>query len=238
MKRRIALAAAALVAAFATAHSREARMPVPEALRDRPALQVSGRQGWKSGQVIRFGTFATSAIDRSWTKSVSGQVEILRGEGKKQRFAFTVRDRDADLAKVSCIARVGTFGVAAAGAEINAKDRGKLRCTLEPAGGPAWSLVLEEWFERPLKGTLTGATAAFEVVGTDRLEGTRLRSGFTTGFHVLSSGTAIAAVQTLNDGAVWTVEAIPPERRPAIVATLAALLAFEDLRNLPDEPSE
>ena len=73
------------------------------------------------------------------------------------------------------------------------------------------------------------------VKGTDRLAGTPLPLGETAGYIFEQAGKPIAAVEVINNGAVWLSPDLDPALRGPVTAAISSLLLFEELRKtLPE----
>jgi hypothetical protein len=73
------------------------------------------------------------------------------------------------------------------------------------------------------------------VQGTNRLAGTFLPLGETSGYSFAAAGKTLAAVEVINNGAVWLAPDLDPALRGPVTAAIASLLLFEELRKtLPE----
>lgn len=74
-----------------------------------------------------------------------------------------------------------------------------------------------------------------KVTGTNRLAGTSLPNGETTGYVFESAGSPVAAVEVINDGSVRLAHDMAPGLRGPVSAAVSALLLLEELRRtFPD----
>src|SRR5690606_28584764 len=107
----------------------------------------------------------------------------------------------------------------AAVVDIHTTDESALYCHLEPAdrASTAWELELHERRDRPLGGHLAQGDQRLDVVGTDRLE-RALPLGTTSGYEIRERDIAVAAVEVINQGAVWLRENLDPDRRRMLSA--------------------
>lgn len=242
MPMRAVLLAAVIVLAplFAPVSlAREAQMRLPEALAAAPRLPVTGRQGWKRNQRLQFGAVRIFDVDRSLSKGGDLGILFYRGSKRRQRFGFSVAEGEGAVWRGAAATnlRRRTLGEAADGGAIALTDRSGFGAHLAPADAPQdlWVLELSERWERSLRGTLRGAGGVFTVKGTNRLAGTPLPMGETSGYAIEWGSQVLAAVEVINDGAVWIAPDLRPEHRAPLMAAIAALLLFEDLRaTLPD----
>jgi hypothetical protein len=215
-----------------------AQMQVAPELQDSERLAVSGRQGSKIDEHLWFGPYEATAVDRSWVRGSDLQVLLYEGNKRRQRFTFTLREDGVDRWEVDCHASLVRRVIHTDVVDVEARNRSRLDCELQSldAAGERWDLALSETRERPLAGFLSHDAEEIEVLGTRALEG-GLPLAATTGYEVRSSGRPVAAVEVINDGAVWLYGTGAGERRSVLAATAAALLLLEDLRaRLPEEP--
>jgi hypothetical protein len=208
-----------------------ARMPVPDALAAAERLSVSGRQGLKPSQRLRFGPYEAHPVRRSWTRGGDrGGTLTARQRERSQTYQFTLNEGDAAVWFVACRASVESVRIDLGVVDVHPSDESALYCNLQSSTDrlTAWELDLRERHGRPLAGTLTREDASIGVVGTDRLQGALPLSG-TTGYELRHGGAAIGAVEVVNNGAVWLGPDLDTERRGLLAATAAALLLLEDL---------
>lgn len=213
-----------------------ARMELPAPLADTPALAVSGRQGWQLNQVVRFGEFTVTGIERSWVKG-SGlragvpdiQLDLARA---RQTYRFTLAAAGTgETWTGECRTVFRRAGVDLKGVDIDPKDTSRLDCTLVAGDQPAATLAMRESYDRPLRGVLAGTgDDTVEVTGTGRMQGSVPVANFTSGYEARRGGTVLAAVEVINDGAVWLGRGLASAERGRMAAMATALLLREDLR--------
>lgn len=240
MRRACIVLAAALVVGFASdpASAKSAAMRLPAELAQVQRLPVTGRQGWKRTEHLAFD--ATRVLDVSRSLSRGSDLGILLYEGNKRRqtFGFSMIDGTGDVwrgaAATSLLRRTLNDGN---GLSINLADRSSFTAHLAPLDRPQdlWVLEMSEQGEHSLYGTLRHNETVFEVRGTDQLAGTKLPLDGTSGYVIARGGQALAAVEVINDGAVWIAPQLSAEHREPLLGAISALLLFEDLRaTLPD----
>lgn len=215
-------------------------MRLPEELASVERLPVKGRQGWKIIERVQFGEFDAYEVRRSLTKGGDlrvGRVLFYEGSKRRQTFGFTLAGRDGAVWHGGAATNVRRHALERDGFEVALRDKSGFAAVLQPetAPGDAWTLDLTETFDRPLKGTLERGDRTIVVTGTNRLAGTPLPLDETTGYVFESGGRPVAAVEVINDGAVWISPAIDAGERAPVTAAIAALLLFEELRKtLPE----
>jgi hypothetical protein len=218
----------------------EAAMQLPESLAAAERLPVQGRQGWKNVERLAFGTWSVHDVQRSLTKGsdLFAAIPGLAYEGSKRRqtFGFTLSGDGTTPWRGAAATNLRRRAVDV-GVDIEFQNKSGFTAGLIPAGDPtqAWTLELTEKHEHPLTGTLSHAGRSITVKGTNRLAGTPIPLGETSGYIFELAGKPIAAVQVINDGAVWFSPDLDPALRGPVTAAISALLLFEELRKtLPE----
>lgn len=214
----------------------EAALALPPELAAAPRWPVAGRQGWKLLETLTFGSYRVQDVRRSFTKGGDLQFLFYGGSKRRQKFEFTLAEEGIPAwrgqAETNLRRRALGFDF---DLELRNKSGFAVRLTaLDPAAGE-WTLRLTETRDRPLEGTLASGGQTLAVRGTRQLAGTRLPAGETSGYVVEQAGRPVAAVEVINAGALWVDPALEPSTRGPVVAALAALLLFEELRpTLPE----
>lgn len=225
-----------------------ARMPVPAGLETADVLGVEGRGGWREGDVIRFGGFVASSIDRSWTKGSGMGTSAGRLGGNKvearqgYRFAFEGEAAVTWVVECETSGSRGTVGIGSV--EIDASAQERLDCVLTPEpvadGGPgwaagpglapisgAWTLSLRSDRDPPLEGRATGPSGEYQVVA--KRTGNRFVPGMLQGFEVRRGETIVAGVETVNDGSVRLAAGLSSSDRDVLASLAATLLLYREL---------
>jgi hypothetical protein len=227
-RRRAALG---LMAVLALPGCSMARMPLPDGLADSERMAVSGRQGLRLREMLSFGPYEARQVSRSSTRGRDRGDATATSSDRRQSYRFVLREAGHDHWHVACHASVARLRIDAVLVDVHATDESALYCNLESVerATTAWTLELRERREKPLSGHLTLDAQRLEVVGTNALERS-LPMGATSGYEIREGGSAVAAVEVINNGAVWLLEDLDPERRRLLSAVAAALLLLEDLR--------
>lgn len=215
---------------------RPAAMRLPAELSRAERWEVEGRQGWKFLERLSFGDFRVHAVERSLTRGGDLQILFYEGSKRRQSFGFTLSEQGEPAWRAIAATNLRRRAVDV-GIEIEMRNKSGFAARLSPVGDPAatWTLDLTERFERPLSGTLHRDNRNIVVKGTQALAGTSLPLGDTSGYIFQVGGRAVAAVEVLNNGAVWLDPDLEPGLRGPIVAAIGALLLFEELRpTLPE----
>jgi hypothetical protein len=232
------LALALITPAFAKL--KEAAMRLPDALAQTDRLAVHGRQGWKLLERLEFGDCHVHDVRRSLSKGgdLGLSVPGLAYEGSKRRQTFLFKLSGADSSPWRGAAATNLRRRALdVGFDIELRNKSGFMALLSSDALPddTWTLDLAEKRERPLAGTLSRNSEVITVTGTSRLAGTFLPLGETSGYVFESRGKPVAAVEVINDGAVWLAPDLDPALRAPVTAAISALLLFEELRKtLPE----
>ncbi len=211
-------------------------MRLPEPLLETERLPVAGRQGWRHLQRLSFGDQSVERVQRSLTKG--GDLQILRYEGSKRRQSFSFEHLDNGNPAFQVVAATNLRRRAIElKFDIELHNRSGFTAELRSVSNPAQIAVLEltENGERPLEGTLIHGHQRVDVKGTRKLAGSVFPLDETTGYVFEWERAPIAAVEVINDGAVWISPAIDADLRAPVCAAISALLLFEELRQtLPE----
>ena len=209
---------------------RSAQMPLADEFTGAQRLDVEGRQGFKIKENLRFGTFDAVEIDRSWVKGSDLQIMMYEGNKRFQRYNFLVREAGQPRWRVECEAFLRERTVTVRTVDIDVVNRSSLTCQASDEGSASttWSLRLTEREQQALTGTLEGAGSPIYIAGTKELAG-GLPGETESGYTISNAAGPVAAVEVVNNGAVWFLEDQgPPE--DILAAAAAALLLLEDLR--------
>lgn len=240
MKRTACLLLALALTLPASARLKEAALRLPEALASAERLPVSGRQGWKLLERIEFGPNRVHGVERSITKGsdLFAAVPGISYEGSKRRQTFTFKLSGEGTAVWRGAAATNLRRRAMdVGVEIEFRNKSGFTALLSSDARPeqAWILDLKEKRELPLEGTLSLGTQVVTVKGTNKLAGTPLPLGETSGYVFEAGGRPVAAVEVINQGAVWLSSGLDPALRAPVTAAISSLLLFEELRKtLPE----
>ncbi|MFZ5586271.1 MAG: hypothetical protein ACOZHQ_10110 [Thermodesulfobacteriota bacterium] len=218
-----------------------ARMEVAPPLRASTVeMPVTGREVMGLDRAIAFGPYRTVGVQRSWTSTsvlgaAWGNVDYSQLQAG-QRYQFNLVSPGA--APLMCQCSVGASQqwldvFMGRGGELNLRLAGQdsLACALAPAdGGPPWRLVLGRGGSAAVfTGVLTSQQKAFELRGSQRLAGTSIPLGEATGYEFLHAGRPVAAVEVLNDGAVFLPPGPPDDDSRALAAAAAAILLHMEI---------
>ncbi|MFH1059124.1 MAG: hypothetical protein V1797_10680 [Pseudomonadota bacterium] len=218
-----------------------ARMDVAPSLRAATVeMPVSGREVMGMDRAIAFGPYRTVGVNRSWTSTTGfgaawGNVDYSH-LNSSQRYQFNLVAPGA--APMTCQCAVGAHRQwldldMGSGGELNMQLAGQnsLACALVPAdGGPPWRLVLgRSAGSAAFTGVLTSRQKAFNLRGSQRLAGSSIPLGEATGYEFVYAGQPVAAVEVINDGAVYMPPGPPDDEHRALAAAAAAILLHMEI---------
>lgn len=239
--RATAVAAALMASAGGCA---AAAMSVPADLASAPRMEVRGRQGWMPGSRVGFGEYATSRVRR---RERTPHVNVGFFTDRAQfdaSYVFRLSHAEAPVAEAACgtWADVASTRIPLGDLRMTETRDATLACDilLEPGGVDAdrWLLELRARRGTQLSGTLENGADAYHVQATTALAGgAGAPCCSTTGYVVRDAdGRTVAAVEVINDGAVWLHPSLRGPEREVLATASAALLL---LSGVPEEmPSE
>jgi hypothetical protein len=225
--KTIRILAAAMVLGACT----HATLAVPPELSGGTQLQVTGRTGSGYDERIRFGTFATDRVNRSWTDRQITPGIISRQRYEWQDYRFRLMEDSATFASESCRANAAADVQRLPGGTQLTQDRsGRLDCTITPPdSSQTWRMQLRADVQGRLRGTLSGGGRGLAVEGSTPL-GTDRGCCLSAGYYLRDGdGRTLAAVETIRDGTVWLAPNLSHGDRRLAAAAAAALLAYEPL---------
>ena len=218
-----------------------ARMDVAPPLRAQTVeMPVQGRQIIGLDSDVTFGPYRAAGVRRGWTGTTTfgagwGNLDysFLRSD---QRYEFVLLAPGAPHLRCQCAVGVNQqwldLGMGRGG-ELNLQLAGQysLACAMDPGDGtPPWRLTLGRGGDTPLmQGVLTSSRLAYQVRGSQRLAGTPILLTEATGYEFEQAGRPVAAVEVLNEGAVFMPPGPPTPENRALAAAAAALLLHQEI---------
>lgn len=228
---------------------RTAEIPVTDDLKSGVTMYyVKGRQGFQVGQVLSFGEYQTSKINRGWTRSYSipfvaqfsGASEKLSYEqfgpaGRSANVALVSRFRESELSHLRdyfaiSVKNKNTF---AGGIELNNSKEG-------------WEFIIHnvDGWGSSLKNNTIGFVRSREdhlqidIVGIRELEGASKMMTMVEevyGFEFRLNGKVIGAVSTVNNGKVWIKDNIHPELKLILASLSSGLMLRNNMVEARDD---
>lgn len=208
-----------------------AKLEVPAELAPSPRLAVSGRLGWMNTDRLRFGDYTAELVEGARVRGSGVAFAGFERSRRRQGYTLLLTGPGTKPLRAECNANVVVKGLNV-GRTLGMDDRSSVRCDLREdsiAVGPLWKLVIENDGRGPMSGALTLGADSIIVSGTNRTDGGAMPTTITAGYYFTRAGRTIAAVEVLNDGAVW-LNTDDAAERARLAAIAAALLLVEDLR--------
>jgi hypothetical protein len=209
-----------------------AGMTLPGELASAERMPVEGRGGWRASQRAAFGPYEATDVDRSWTRGSGWRVgagPIGGGTNRAaQEYVFRFLEGGEERGWVRC-ATWGSRGTLSTVVDVDLSARVGLECAQYAPGDeePVWDLVLGATRDRHLEGHLRLGEHRYAVVSTGPGGGLTPADPF--GFEIRDGERALAAVEIVNEGAVWLAPEVVGERRTAFAAVAAGLLLYDPL---------
>jgi hypothetical protein len=192
-------------------------------------MRVTEKPGLLAGDTLKFGPYRARDIHHGWT--VEDRLEVNRyfHSGKGQDFGFRLFLDEEARQRVACRAEVEANGVQFGNFRIKGEHLG-LACRLGQGEGTetGWLVVEEDHHHQVGRVTVGGVT--LDIDSDYRAQGTIADMRDPVGYKLYENGKLVAAVQTLNDGAVWLSRDASLEVRQVASLAAAALLLFPQLR--------
>lgn len=210
-------------------------MAVPAELESVERMPVEGRGGWRASQRAAFGPWEATDVDRSWTKGSGWRIGIgpIGGGSDRaaQEYTFRFLEEGADVGRIACAAigsrRTGTSRIV----DVDLASREALECRQDGeahAEEPVWEMVVEAVRDGHLEGFLRRGEDRYVVSSTG--SGAKLLPANRYGFEIRDrANRVVAAVETVNDGAVILSPELTGQLRTTFAAAAAALLLYERL---------
>jgi len=215
---------------------RTARMAIPPGLTTIPEMPVEGLQGWKFfNERFSFGPYEADDISRGWTSKTSLGFMGYSKNKAKQNYEFTLTNLDTHNANVAqCSTGVNWQDIESmvlgGTLSVNIQARTVFACSFK-SNASTWQLIMGEGTnDGTLSGELTDGVSHIEISGTTKLAGTPLPLIETAGYNFRMGGMNIAAVEIINQGAVWIVPGLSEDQKMAVATAASALLLYQNLQ--------
>ena len=200
---------------------------------------VEGKNGCQVNQVLKFGPFETTTIDRSMTFSYHVPL-LVDFSGGKESLAFSIFDKqketgvsflgDSRMKDVHMSAAKGYFQV-----PIQQKDvfAGALIFSQPALKRYDFFLLNPNDKQRNAKCegvVLKDGKEHLVIKGITKLQGSRLPQTQVSGYEFYQGDKVVATVDILNKGAVWMDNSLEQDGRMLIAGLSAALLVRSNLQ--------
>ncbi len=192
---------------------------------------VTGRQGFQLGTDLTFGPYRLADVRRGWTTRESLALDIFKMARADRKFRFTLVTVGTHPQLVTCQSR-------ARWNELDIESRQwqlqwglsseKFTSATFHRGGQGYSLLMtaDNADGFLLSGSLIGGSRRWDIRPTRRLDGAAWDVLEDVGYFISEDGHLIAAVETINDGAVYVRPGLSNESRD-LVATVAGVLLLD-----------
>lgn len=203
-----------------------------------PAMSVKGRNGFRIGQVIRYGEFRTDKVRRGWTKSYDVPF-VVRFRGAKEKLSFTQFGSDGQQAEVACISKFKSTEIG------SARDYFSIPVDIDNffAGNiafgenrPDWDFILynpngDFLRDQASAGYIESGTQRIDIQAIRGLKGQPdwLKELTIYGHEFRLDGRVVGAVSTVNKGTVWIAPGLDAETKTVIAAVATGLLLRTDV---------
>jgi hypothetical protein len=242
----IALLFSALSVSFTAC--RTAEIPVREELKNNATpLAVKGRQGFQIGQVLSFGEYHTSKVDRGWTRSYSIPF-VAHFSGAREKLSFQQFGPNTSTAHVAFVSRFRETELSPLRDyfSLSVKNRNSFAGGIELSGsGESWEFVVHQadGWGNTLKNNTRGFIRSkadhlqIDIVGIRELEGTsKLMTQMDVyGYEFQLDGKVIGAVSTVNSGKVWIRDNIHPELKLVLASVSSGLILRYNMKEARDD---
>lgn len=210
-----------------------ASMDVPPELASVERMAVEGRSGWRASQRAAFGPWEATDVDRSWTKGSGWRIGIgpIGGGSDRaaQEYTFRFLEAGTEIGQVACAAvgsrSTGTSRIL----DVDLAAREALECRQDGEADeeePLWDLVVEATRDGHLEGFLRIGETRYVVSSAGT--GGKFVPATRHGFELRNpANDVVAAVETVNEGAVFLSPELTGPVRTTFAAAAAALLLYE-----------
>ena len=230
-----------------TTACRTAEIPVTDTLTsEATSYPVKGRQGFKIGQVLSFGDYRTSVVQRGWTKSYAIPF-VVQFSGAREKLSFQQYGPGGRMANVALVSRFREteFAPLKEYFSLSVKNKNYFAGGIELNDSKeSWEFIVHnvDGGGNTLKNTTLGYVRSkvdqlqIDIVGIRELEGTsRLMTMMDVyGYEFKLDGKTIGAVSTINNGKVWLKNTLHPELKLVLASVSSGLM----LRNSVREEAE
>jgi len=248
MSLRSFLALAAVLCSLSGCHTVTVlkSIEVPEALRsDATVMDVHGRQDLPFNQVIRFGDYGSSKIDRGWTQSRSREVEsdfALRFKTAKQKLGFSLHGPQGREAQVLAVSRFESNELGLLrdySLTVYTRQVDTFAGTVIPVQGSGgeWEFVVSDPEGGPSRDADAGrmldkAGRQILIRGVKKVEGAPGLLGWENyGFEFVQDGQTIGAVSLLGKGRVWLRQSLDADTRLVVASVATALMVRQSIKS-------
>ncbi|QRR03545.1 hypothetical protein [Dyadobacter sandarakinus] len=196
---------------------------------------VKGRQGFQVGQVLSFGDFKTSKVNRGWTFGYSIPF-IVSFQGASEKLSFRQLDQHGGQAEVVLVSKFRETELAVAkdyfSVSLHYKNYFAGAIKLDHAES-SWDFIVYNadgagrgFGNRETSGFVRNGRTRIDIRAINSLEGSSeiLTYNSVYGYEFTQGGKVIAAVSTINNGKVWMKEGLDAETRLVLAGICSGLM--------------
>ncbi len=213
-----------------------ARMAVPGFLEERAdVLACVGRQGFLRGERFSFGDYQVERVRRGWIRRVDWDLAFAEGKAARQESEYQLRTPEGVLWQGHAITGVrkeditGKVGRGSWTWELTSERSYLVRFADEKQEN-FWTLAMAEGLgDTIMNGEFSDGQTIYRVEGTYQLAGTPMPLSDPSGYIIYREHRAVAAVEVINEGAVYLDRELEPLQRDALAAAATALLLYKDI---------
>lgn len=217
-----------------------AHMALPTDLKSESReMAVEGRSLMLFSKSFQFGPYRVTDVHRGWVSGKGFSIWGYSSSEAEQKYEFSMVEAGLADWVVQCTtdadwSQLETRGFLGGGLGIEMSSNRQLVCTLEHEddGGPSRLFMAQSARDKVLTGIMKGGAAQIDISATHKLEGSPLKAGEPTGYVFHIGGRPVGAVEVINKGTVWLDGSETPEIRSALAATSAALLLYQDIKEI------
>ena len=237
-----------LTAAFAAC--RTAEIPVTDTLAsEATSYPVKGRQGFQIGQVLSFGDYHTSKVQRGWTKSYEIPF-VVKFSGAREKLGFQQYGPGGRVADVALVSRFREteFAPLIEYFSLSVKNKNYYAGGIELSGSKeSWEFIVHnvDGGGNSFKNNTVGYVRSkvdqlqIDLVGIRELEGASplLTMMDVYGYEFKLDGKTIGAVSTVNNGKVWLKNTLHPELKLVLASVSSGLMLRGNMRQEAEQIS-
>gem|GEM_PF-411154 len=226
-----------LVACLLIVGCRTAQLAVNDDLKSvATEYAVKGRQGFQIGQVLTFGDYKTSKVNRGWTKSYSLPF-VVNFSGAKEKMAFDMFAPDGHTASVAFVSKFRAADISPFGDyfSINIMNDNVFGGGIQLNDSrESWEFVVNnvDGWSNSLKNNTLGFVRSkvdhlqIDIIGIRELEGASKMMTIMNvyGYEFQMDGKVIGTVSTINNGKVWIKDNLHPDLKLVLASVSSGLM--------------
>ena len=203
-------------------------------------MEAAGRQGWQFNQVIEFGDYSTSQVQRGWTSGFGGTF-FVSFQNAKQKMSFEQFTPDRERARVNTVGKFSSTDLPLFDDSVfvNFAHESSYAGSIIPDNKEfgAWDFIITDPDGGFPSGEFDGKARSdrgdvIDIRGVKRIEGqVALMEVDNFGFEFFQDGRSVGAVSTLNNGRVWMRQDLSSETRLILASLSSSILLRHSLQD-------